>query len=130
MVDNTKIFTWRVSGKGIHGVKSFEETILHHTRSLQSLAFDPTETLVAGSDSLGRILIWKNVGENSYCLSAQEHDRAIEGNNSSKSELDSNRGVHGCDDAAALSTYHWHSDRVNFLIFSMDGAYLFSGKIK
>ena len=71
MVDNTKIFTWRVSGKGIHGVKSFEETILHHTRSLQSLAFDPTETLVAGSDSLGRILIWKNVGENMIELSRE-----------------------------------------------------------
>lgn len=127
MVDHRKIWVWRVSKKGINGVKSFEVTHLHHTKALQGLAFDPTETLVAGSDSSGRILIWKNVGEHSYISRTQGKENETEQKQMNRKEFDTNRGVRAHDDAAALSTYHWHSDQVNFLIFSVDGAYLFSG---
>eukprot|EP00250_Pteridium_aquilinum_P010215 c19220_g1_i1 orf=92-2614(+) len=127
IVDDRKIWVWRVSKEGIKGSESFQLTILHHTKALQAVGFDPTETLVAGSDSSGRILIWKNVGEHMYVspMQGKEEDSERKGKNGVK--LDSNRGVRGDDDAAAMSTYHWHSDQVNFLKFSLDGAYLFSG---
>ncbi|MCO5553971.1 hypothetical protein L7F22_007497 [Adiantum nelumboides] len=122
-----KIWVWRVSKKGIQGIGSFQQIILHHTKTLQALAFDPTETLVAGSDSSGRILIWKNVGESAYVSTFEDKGKDVNKKSKNGLDLDSNRGVRGEDDAAALSSYHWHSDQVNFLMFSRDGAYLFSG---
>ncbi|KAH7442694.1 hypothetical protein KP509_03G099700 [Ceratopteris richardii] len=124
IVDNRKLWIWRVTKESIEHSASFQKIMLHHTKPLKSLAFDPTETLVAASDSSGRVLIWKNIGEHSYHSSEN-----IKGSLKSKNalELDSNRGARGNDDAAALSTYHWHSDQVNFLMFSLEGAYLFSG---
>ncbi|KAI5072686.1 hypothetical protein GOP47_0012792 [Adiantum capillus-veneris] len=127
LVDNRKIWVWRVSRKGIQSVESFQQVILHHTKTLQALAFDPTETLVAGSDSSGRVLIWKNVGESAYVSPLKDKGKHTKKNSKNGVDLDLNRGVRGDDDAAALSSYHWHSDQVNFLMFSLDGAYLFSG---
>lgn len=127
IVDSRKIWVWRVSKEGIRSLESFQQTILHHTKTLQALAFDPTETLVAGSDSTGRILIWKNVGERTYAVPMQGRIKDVEKRPENGEDFDSNRGVRGNDDAAALSSYHWHSDQVNFLMFSLDGVYLFSG---
>eukprot|EP00249_Psilotum_nudum_P013951 c24593_g1_i1 orf=327-2879(-) len=123
IVDNRKIWVWRVSDRSLILAKDVEATILHHTKTFQDLAFDPTETMVAGGDATGRILIWKNVGERSFASVAQRNawDMGKKQNNVEMS------GVRGHDDAAALTTYHWHADRVNFLLFSADGAYLFSG---
>lgn len=128
IVDIRKIWVWRISKEGIKGLESFQVTILHHTRELQAVAFDPTESLVAGSDSSGRVLIWKNVGERTYVSPMQGKEEDTTQKHKNGVDLDSNRGVRGDDDAAALTTYHWHADQVNFLMFSLDGAYLFSGE--
>ncbi|GFS45286.1 transducin/WD40 repeat-like superfamily protein [Actinidia rufa] len=40
---------------------------------------------------------------------------------------DERPGVRGDDDADSCTTWHWHSSEVKLLLFSSDGAYLYSG---
>lgn len=127
IVDCRKIWVWKVPNKVIENARSLKVTLLHHTKALQALAFDPTETVVAGSDDSGRTLIWKNVGEHTFNSAAPGLEEQMGHGQKNAGEFDMNRGVRGDDDAAALITHHWHSDEVNFLAFSVDGAYLFSG---
>jgi NET1-associated nuclear protein 1 (U3 small nucleolar RNA-associated protein 17) len=81
---------------------------------LTTLAFHPSERIVAGGDSTGRILIWRAFGKAKFSGAAGAAN-------------DDRDGVRGQDDADTCTTLHWHSSEVKFLKFASDGAYLFSG---
>ncbi|OAY64962.1 WD repeat-containing protein 75 [Ananas comosus] len=93
---------------------------LHHTKNLSALAFHPTERMVAGGDVTGRILIWRGFGMKKFTETLRE--------SRGRPKLDEDRpGVRGNDDADSCSTWHWHPSEIKFLLFSSDGAYLYSG---
>lgn len=132
MLDMRKVWMWRVPQGAFEGVHHVQSTILHHTRTLSVLAFDITETRVAGGDQSGRILIWENVGERLFATNSAVKDKSPNkklhpAQKNLPQDLESRGGVRGDDDAGALTTYHWHAHEVKFLIFSSDGAYLLSG---
>jgi NET1-associated nuclear protein 1 (U3 small nucleolar RNA-associated protein 17) len=81
---------------------------------LTTLAFHPSQRIVAGGDATGRILIWRGFGKAKF---SGNPDAANEDRD----------GVRGQDDADSCTTLHWHSSGVKFLKFDSDGAYLFSG---
>ncbi|XP_058102823.1 uncharacterized protein LOC131246570 isoform X2 [Magnolia sinica] len=94
---------------------------LHHTKNLTTLAFHPTERIVAGGDVTGRILIWRGVGNRKF----SQNERPSSGGKVKNEE--ERPGVRYVDDADSCSTWHWHPSEVKFLSFSSDGAYLYSG---
>jgi NET1-associated nuclear protein 1 (U3 small nucleolar RNA-associated protein 17) len=111
-----KLLVWSIPTKDFKADK-IRKIKLHHTKSLTTLAFHPHERIIAGGDESGRILIWRGFGNAKFS-----------GESGAKSSVDDGRdGVRGDDDADSCTTLHWHSSRVNFLKFSSDGAYLFSG---
>lgn len=83
---------------------------LHHTKTFKSLAFHPTERIIAGGDVTGRILVWRAFGSKTFF---------------GKKRI--SEGKHDDDADSSPSTWHWHSSQVNFLAFSSDGTYLYSG---
>ncbi|CAI9755136.1 unnamed protein product [Fraxinus pennsylvanica] len=99
----------------------YKKIRLHHTKTFTTLAFHPTERVVAAGDVTGRILLWRGVGHRTFSTS----DKFISGGFSKDAE--ERPGVRGNDDADSCTTWHWHSAEVNVLFFSSDGAYLFSG---
>ncbi|GJN35466.1 hypothetical protein PR202_gb24246 [Eleusine coracana subsp. coracana] len=114
-----KLHVWRVPTKDFKAEK-IRKIKLHHTKNLTTLAFHPSERVVAGGDVSGRILIWRSFGNVKFS-----------GESGAKSKVDDGRdGVRGEDDADTCTTLHWHSSRVGFLRFSSDGAYLFSGGLE
>lgn len=84
---------------------------LHHTKKFKSLAFHPTERIIAGGDITGRILVWRSCGSKTFI-----------GKNSKFAQ-----GKHDDDADSSPTTWHWHASQVNFLAFSSDGTYLYSG---
>ncbi|CAM6129488.1 unnamed protein product [Calypogeia fissa] len=122
MPDKRKIWVWSVPDGTIKNSSAVKSTVLHHTKAIKVMAFDPTETVVAGGDETGRILCWYNVGERSFSANGSD------GSNASLSiDGDIKGGVRGTDDAEACTTYHWHANEVKSLLYSVDGTYLFSG---
>lgn len=76
--------------------------------------------MVAGGDVTGRILIWRGFGMKKFTENLRE--------SRGRPKLDEDRpGVRGNDDADSCSTWHWHPSEIKFLLFSSDGAYLYSG---
>ncbi|KAL5977314.1 hypothetical protein ACLOJK_021660 [Asimina triloba] len=75
---------------------------LHHTKKLMTLAFHPTERIVAGGDASGRILIWRGIGHRKF---SQNQQSVSEG----KVKFGEERpGVRDDDDADSCTTWHWH----------------------
>ncbi|KAL4200523.1 hypothetical protein AMTRI_Chr02g253980 [Amborella trichopoda] len=93
---------------------------LHHTKSFTTLAFHPSERIVAGGDITGRILIWRGFGKRRFAKQSLTSRRDVENE-------EERPGVRGNDDAESCATWHWHSTEVKFLSFSSDGTYLYSG---
>ncbi|XP_068641627.1 uncharacterized protein [Aristolochia californica] len=111
-----KLHIWKVPQKS-YKYDEVKKIKLHHTKGFTTLAFHPTEMMVAGGDLTGRILLWRGVGKKKF--SDKE---------TLKLENEEDRpGVRGDDDADSCSTWHWHPSEVKFLHFSTDGAYLYSG---
>ncbi|CAI9088050.1 OLC1v1022281C2 [Oldenlandia corymbosa var. corymbosa] len=102
---------------------SLNRVKLHHTKKLTTLAFHPTEQIVAAGDVSGRILIWRGVGRKKFTSSNDKLSNGI----LSMKDSEERPGVRGKDDADSCTTWHWHSAQVNLLFFSTDGAYLYSG---
>ncbi|XP_058196947.1 uncharacterized protein LOC131312935 isoform X1 [Rhododendron vialii] len=118
--DKCKIHIWKVPAKDSerHDIKKIR---LHHTKKLTTLAFHPTKRIVAAGDVTGRILIWRGFGNRAFLLSDKLIKEALTSND------DERPGVRGDDDADSCTTWHWHSAEVKLLLFSSDGAYLYSG---
>ncbi|XP_058199418.1 uncharacterized protein LOC131314646 isoform X2 [Rhododendron vialii] len=118
--DKRKIRIWNVPAKDSerHDIKKIR---LHHTKKLTTLAFHPTKRIVAAGDVTGRILIWRGFGNRAFSLSDKRIKEALMSND------DDRPGVRGDDDADSCTTWHWHSAEVKILLFSSDGAYLYSG---
>lgn len=121
--DKRKIRIWNVPAKDSERL-DIKKIRLHHTKNLTTLAFHPTERIVAAGDVTGRILIWRGFGNRAFSLS----DKLINGGLTSSD--DERPGVRGDDDADSCTTWHWHSAEVKLLLFSSDGAYLYSGMQK
>jgi NET1-associated nuclear protein 1 (U3 small nucleolar RNA-associated protein 17) len=121
MADNRKIWVWNVRDGAAEHVSSLKSCVLHHTKANKVLAFDPTETLMAGGDNTGRILFWYNVGERTFPAKSSEVNATL------LNDGDVKGGVRGTDDAQACTTFHWHANEVKSLLFAVDGTYLFSG---
>ncbi|PAN21831.1 hypothetical protein PAHAL_3G492900 [Panicum hallii] len=118
ITNKRKLHIWRIPTKDFKHDK-IRKIKLRHTKNLTTLAFHPSEGIVAAGDVTGRILIWRGFGNAKFSES------------SAKSKVDEGRdGVRGNDDADTCTTWHWHSSRVRFLKFSSDGAYLFSGGLE
>ncbi|VAI27360.1 unnamed protein product [Triticum turgidum subsp. durum] len=110
------LYIWSIPTKDFN-YANIRKIKLGHTKELSTLAFHPSERIVAGGDATGRILIWRGFGKAKFS-----------GTHGAKSQVDEERdGVRGKDDAGTCTTWHWHSSGVNFLKFSSDGAYLLSG---
>ncbi|XP_052178617.1 uncharacterized protein LOC127792219 isoform X2 [Diospyros lotus] len=118
--DKRKLRIWNVPGKDAERIE-VKKIRLHHTKNFTSLAFHPTERIVAAGDVTGRILIWRDFGNRTFC----SNDKTINGRLMNND--DERPGVRGDDDADSCSTWHWHSAGVKLLLFSSDGAYLYSG---
>ncbi|TVU49134.1 hypothetical protein EJB05_00428 [Eragrostis curvula] len=119
ITNRKKLHVWRIPTKNFKAEK-IRKIKLCHTKNLTTLAFHPSERIVAGGDVSGRIMIWRGFGKVKFS-----------GENGAKSKVDDGRdGVRGEDDADICTSLHWHSSRVRFLKFSSDGAYLFSGGLE
>ncbi|XAR63690.1 hypothetical protein NMG60_11023719 [Bertholletia excelsa] len=118
--DKRKLRIWNVPAKDAERT-DIKKIRLHHTKNFTILAFHPTERIVAAGDVTGRILIWRNFGERTFLGGG----KLINGG--SMNNEDERPGVRGDDDAESCTTWHWHSSEVKQLLFSSDGAYLYSG---
>lgn len=135
MVDTGKIWIWKVPRGTLEGASSIPCTLLHHTKVMTTLAFDSTETRVAAGDQTGRILIWENVGERDFVTITSDGTGKSPGKkglkpHKTKPEIVESGGVRYDDDAATLTTYHWHPNEVKTLLFSSDGVHLLSGGLE
>ncbi|CAI9787909.1 unnamed protein product [Fraxinus pennsylvanica] len=115
-----KLRIWEIPTKDSDNTV-YKKIRLHHTKTFTTLAFHPTERVVAAGDVTGRILLWRGVGHRTFSIG----DKFINGGLNKDAE--ERPGVRGNDDADSCTTWHWHSAEVNVLFFSSDGAYLFSG---
>ncbi|XP_020275588.1 WD repeat-containing protein 75 [Asparagus officinalis] len=115
-----KIYTWRIPTKEFK-YDDIRRIKLHHTKKFNTLAFHPSERIIAGGDVTGRILIWRGFGKRNL----SETSRKLSAGRTNNEE--GNPGVRGNDDADSCSTWHWHPEAVHILFFSSDGAYLYSG---
>ncbi|KAK1303998.1 hypothetical protein QJS10_CPB11g01412 [Acorus calamus] len=114
-----QLLVWKVpSEDSKYDIKKIK---LNHTKKLSAFAFHPSESIVAGGDVTGRILIWRGVGERKLSKSKRQINK---GNFHTEEERP---GVRGNDNADSCSTWHWHSTEVKFLSFSADGINLYSG---
>ncbi|XP_062204036.1 uncharacterized protein LOC133906224 [Phragmites australis] len=119
ITNKRKLHIWSVPTKDFKPDR-IRKIKLRHTKNLTTLAFHPSERIVAGGDVTGRILIWRGFGNAKFS-----------GESGAKLKVDEGRdGVRGDDDADTCTTLHWHSSRVRFLNFSSDGAHLFSGGLE
>lgn len=100
--DKRKIRVWEVprkdSDRAVHKKMRF-----HHTKDFTTLAFHPTEQILAAGDVTGRILLWRGFGSKNLGDNVDDEN----------------------DDLC--TTWHWHSSQVTILFFSSDGAYMYSG---
>ncbi|KAK4355092.1 hypothetical protein RND71_024063 [Anisodus tanguticus] len=117
--DKRKLRIWEIPTKDSDQAM-LQKIRLHHTKTLSTLAFHPTERIVAAGDVTGRILIWRGVGEHNFS------SRNKQSNGGLMKYMEESPGVRGNDDADSCTTRHWHSAEVKVLFFSSDGAYLYS----
>lgn len=118
--DKRKLRIWEIPTKDSdHSV--LQNIRLHHTKTLSTLAFHPTDRIVSAGDVTGRILIWRGVGEHNFSSGNKQRSGGL------MKDMEENPGVRDKDEADICTTRHWHSAEVKVLFFSSDGAYLYSG---
>ncbi|KAM3396488.1 WD repeat-containing protein 75 [Capsicum galapagoense] len=117
--DKRKLRIWEIAAKDSDQAV-LKKIRLHHTKALSTLAFHPTDRIVAAGDVTGRILIWRGVGDHSFSSGNKQRGGLMK-------DIEEKPGVRGEDDADSCTTRHWHSAEVKVLFFSSDGAYLYSG---
>jgi NET1-associated nuclear protein 1 (U3 small nucleolar RNA-associated protein 17) len=128
IADDHKAWVWMVPQQGtIDSADVVPWTILHHTKRIMLMAFDSAETRVAAGDHTGRILVWENVGDRSFTSGELGVGKFIPPPKHGRLR---GAGVRGKDDAASCATYHWHSNEVKALTFTVDGVYLLSGGLE
>ncbi|KAH9805892.1 transducin/WD40 repeat-like superfamily protein [Citrus sinensis] len=115
-----KLLIWKVPDVEAERVVMRKIT-LHHTKKLTVLAFHPTQRIVAAGDVTGRILIWRGFGDRTFATNDNKMNLNLMNNEEERP------GVRDNDDADLCTTWHWHPSEVSVLIFSSDGAYLYSG---
>ncbi|GAY37175.1 hypothetical protein CUMW_027030 [Citrus unshiu] len=115
-----KLLIWKVPDVEAERVVMRKIT-LHHTKKLTVLAFHPTQRIVAAGDVTGRILIWRGFGDRTFATNDKKMNLNLMNNEEERP------GVRDNDDADLCTTWHWHPSEVSLLIFSSDGAYLYSG---
>lgn len=118
--DKRKLRVWEIPAKDSDRAV-FQKIRLHHTKTLSTLAFHPTERIVAAGDVTGRILIWRGVGVQNLSSGNKQRNGGL------MKDVEEKPGVRGNDDADSCTTRHWHSAEVKVLFFSSDGAYVYSG---
>ncbi|XP_009627084.1 uncharacterized protein [Nicotiana tomentosiformis] len=118
--DKRKLRVWEIPAKDSDRAV-FQKIRLHHTKTLSTLAFHPTERIVAAGDVTGRILIWRGVGVQNLSSGNKQRNGGL------MKDVEERPGVRGNDDADSCTTRHWHSAEVKVLFFSSDGAYVYSG---
>ncbi|KAH9298283.1 hypothetical protein KI387_029965 [Taxus chinensis] len=121
VADRRVIHIWKTPDEEIMNAKEVKKMRLHHVKEFTTLAFHPSDRMVAGGDVTGRILIWRGVGEcpfSSENIIEQDEDISYH-----VKMFD----VGAKDDVMSRTIWHWHQSAVNFLSFSSDGAYLYSG---
>ena len=118
--DKRKLRIWHVPEKDSERIE-IKKMRLHHTKTLTILAFHSTKRIVAAGDVTGRILVWRGFGNRAFSLSNRLKNGRL------MTYEDERAGVRGDDDADSCTTWHWHSSEVKLLLFSSDGAYLYSG---
>ncbi|GLJ11978.1 hypothetical protein SUGI_0181380 [Cryptomeria japonica] len=121
VADRMVIHILKTPDEEIVNAKEVKKMRLHHLKKFSTLAFHPSDTILAGGDVSGRILIWRGIGERSL---SSENITEEDGDLSHHMER---FDVRAKDDAISRTTWHWHHSAVNFLSFSSDGAYLYSG---
>lgn len=121
VADRMVIHIMNTPDEEIVNINEVKKMRLHHLNKFCTLAFHPSDTIVAGGDATGRILIWQGIGERSL---TSENIIEQDGDLSHHMER---FDVRSKDDAVSRTTWHWHHSAVNFLSFSPDGAYLYSG---
>jgi hypothetical protein len=57
MSDDHTLCIWKSPVENIESVKEIKMMLFHHTKGWSTLAFHPNDTIVAGGDITGRILI-------------------------------------------------------------------------
>lgn len=118
--DKQKLHIWKVPEIESERVV-LKRIDLHHTKKFTVFAFHPTQRIVAAGDVTGRILIWRGFGKRTFSMGDGQA-------NGRSTNFDEDKpGVRGNDDADNCSTWHWHPHEVNCLVFSSDGAYIYSG---
>lgn len=117
--DKRKLRIWEIPAKDSDQAV-LKKIRLHHTKAVSTLAFHPTDRIVAAGDVTGRILIWRGVGDHSFSSGNKQRGGLMK-------DIEEKPGVRGEDDADSCTTRHWHSAEVKVLFFSSDGAYLYSG---
>ena len=132
MADAHKAWVWMVPKGDIDNANVIPWTILHHTKRILVLTFDSSETRVAAGDRTGRILVWENVGERTFTTVDNAGEVGLEKFIPKNDEeyIPRGAGVRGKDDASSCTTYHWHSNQVKALTFTVDGVYLLSGGLE
>ena len=120
--DKRKLRIWNVPANDSEQIV-LKKMRLHHTKSLTTFSFHPSERIVAAGDVTGRILIWRDFGSKTFSVGDKIVNRVLESE-------DEKPGVRDDDDADSCTTWHWHSTEVKVLFFSSDGAYLFSGSVR
>ncbi|KAL3820938.1 hypothetical protein ACJIZ3_006843 [Penstemon smallii] len=118
--EKRKLQIWEIPAKDSDHV-GFKKIRLHHTKTITTLAFHPSEMIVAAGDVTGRILLWRGIGRRTFSNGGKFINGAF------NKDADDRPGVRDNDDADSCTTWHWHSAQVNVLFFSSDGAYLYSG---
>ncbi|CAN4102517.1 unnamed protein product [Withania somnifera] len=108
--DKRKLRIWETPTKDSVGAV-LQKIMLHHTKTLCTLAFHPTERIVAAGDVTGRILIWRGVGEYSFSSGNKQRNGGL------MKDMEERPGVRGNDDADSCTTRHWHSAEVKVLFF-------------
>uniref|UniRef100_R7W8H4 WD repeat-containing protein 75 second beta-propeller domain-containing protein n=1 Tax=Aegilops tauschii TaxID=37682 RepID=R7W8H4_AEGTA len=85
------LYIWSIPTKDFNH-DNIRKIKLGHTKKLSTLAFHPSERIVAGGDATGRILIWRGFGKAKFS-----------GTHCAKSQVDEERdGVRGKDDAGGM----------------------------
>lgn len=113
VADRRVVFLWHaqalVSSDEERRSAALKPLTLHHTKNFTCVALSPNGDRAAAGDVTGRVLIWHGLRE--------QLDNPSE----------ASTGVKGISPSVACTTLHWHASAVGTLLFSIDGAHLYSG---
>ncbi len=97
---------------------------------MQCVAIDAAEDRIVAGDVSGRINMWNGFGPAvaaAATAASDDKDAADMAAPSGQQPGQKRKNRDAKDAGLAKETLHWHSSAVRSLVFSQDGAYLFSG---